>query len=494
MKPIRFKNSQDLNTFIDTLQQQKKITLETNLINDISEGNLAKQFLQASDGNIYLLDDVVNYLNDTNEEEINASTLSFFINTNQSISLPYFESNPIQLLKKQPVTLAEIKRNPELVKQLLVASGLSEFFEFLNPNLFSDLRLPPLKSSEDIEKARELYSEHKLVQKVSDKYNQILNSVQPSPTLFQIPAPLQSSDFLTYIHKDIYHIIQIQEIKLTSQLVNVLTHIENPQEKEKLEQWITTLSENSSHYKKFLELIIDQLKNHAKTTKESQLKYAQMMKDDPDSTKLNAALSAKNEEGKTLLASNERLANLFNVLKPAAAYGTLIGVSLLYLTAACVLAMFIGATLAATPLLLGFALLTLTAVVTIPAVLLMDPLNTLKEIIEDKFDSILEEKNKQHQDVVKDAMALSSDMLFRNLFSQLDPDFISKEVDHSALIQAIDSDLLTISYFELAARIKLELSSTVTVSSRGLFSPKNNQQDISSPVDSSEKIASVARP
>ena len=468
LQPIRFSTAQDLNNFLGHLQALNLITLEDNSIKTTPE--FAQRFVKATDGSIYFLDDVMEYLNDASEEEINASELSFFVGFVPALLLANSDV--------KSVTLAQIKADSTLVEQLHRMDVPPAFISLLNPNLYSDKPFTVLTGKEAIEKAQASLSNKKLSEAVIaahsalDTLDNLMSLVKWSKTA-QIPLQFNSSDILLKLQQDTYKITLMQQIKLKYRLQKELKFTKDFGDRVQLLQWIQTIDSENAAVRRLLSRVIEKLQFHNENVKDARVKYAKMLADDPSSEKLQAEIEAKIKEATELFESIESSESVFAVLKPILLYGTMIALYLLVMAVVLFAPALIMALTATMPL-LGLSLVIIETVsVILLSTLAVDGIIDLGRLIENKLDSVVDEKREQHVKLSEELAELQVDNLFRITFSQNSPEFIINGPEHDAFIEQIENDLLEIDTVEALEASKIEsirtLHQTSKVSDAGLF-------------------------
>ncbi len=451
LQPIRFNTAQDLNDFLGHLQVLNLITLEDGSIKTTPE--FAKQFVKATDGSIYFLNDVMDYLNEASEEEINTSGLSFLVGLIPIVSLPSVEV--------KSVTLAQIKADPNLVEQLHRVEVIPAFISLLNPNLYSDKPFTALVGKEAIAKARASFTNKKLSEAVivANSALSTIDNLMSLVTLLKtssIPLQRNSSDFLLNFHQDTYKITLMQQIKLKYRLQKELKFTKDSGDRKLLLQWIGSLNRDNAAIRQLLSRIMDRLQVHNESIKEARIKYAKMLTDDPSFEKLKAEIEAKTKEAKELFESIENTESVFAVLKPILAYGAMISLYLLLLTAVIVAPALIMALTATMPL-LGLSLVIIeTLSVILLSSLAVEAIIDLGGLIENKLDSVVDEKREQHVKLSKELTELQMDNLFRTVFSQNSTEFIANGSTHDAFIEQIENDLFEIDTLEAEEASKMD--------------------------------------
>ncbi|CEG56134.1 hypothetical protein [Legionella fallonii] len=467
LQPIRFKTAQELNDFLDYLETLNLITLEDGAVKTTPE--LDKQFIKASDGSIYLLNDLLQFLNEASEEEIAASEPSFFIG---NAALIFNTAN------LKPVTLAQLKADPNLIEQLTPVN-LAPIFSSLNPKLYSDDALPSLVGAKNIEEVKKSYNNERLSQlviKASSSFSSLFPSLEtlsaasvgsllPLVSLKKpmlVPFAFKGSDLFPDTLRDIYKITLMQQIKLKYRLLEELEVVPGLEEQQQLKQWIEAIDKENAAIKKLSSTVLEQLEVHTETVKEVQERYAKMLEEDPSGEKLKAEIEAKIKEAKELFDSAKNLEPIFDVLKPILVYSTMVALYVLFLAALIVTLMLTAIWTAPIPL-LG---LTLLAIESIAAPLLAIPLVMgifeLGQLIRNKFDDVLKEKYTKNQELSLEVVSLQVDELFRStvvsLYSQ---EFIDNGPDHDAFVDMLWEDSVDVNTFEAELAEKMPRIATM---------------------------------
>lgn len=452
LMPIRFKNAQDLNAFLSHLQDLELITLENDSVKTTPE--LAKQFIKATDGSIYLINDVLNYLKEASEEEINASKLSFF--TGAVPALSSLRNNVTS------VTLAQIKADSTLVEQLHTTDIPAAFISVLNPNLYSEKPFTVQVGQDAIAKDRASLSNKKLAEAVTaantvmENLDALMGLLKGSTKTSSLPLPYHSSDFLLELQQDTYKITLMQQIKLKYHLQKQLQFMKDFEEKALVLQWIRTIDRENAAMRQLLSNMITMLKTHNDSAKEARVKYEKMLADDPTLEKLKAELEAKSKEAKELFDSIENSEAVLAVLKPILVYGTMIAAYLLLMAAIIVTPALIMALTTTMPL-LGLSLVIIETVsVVLLSALAVDGIFELGQLIENKLDSIVDEKNEQYKKLSEELATLQVDNLFITAYSKNSAEFIENGPGHDAFIEQIESDLFDVDTLEAEGQSKME--------------------------------------
>lgn len=490
LQPIRFQSAEEINKFLIRLQDMGLLTVKDSaiVINALDALQLRKQFLTASDGNLYFINDVAEYLEIASEQELQDVQVSFFIK-NQAVP-GFLEFHPDESVKalctpKKPLTLAQMKEKPHIVNQLNTALEIPPFLDALNPQYYSADFLPKFENTEQLLNAKIALTNAKLKNCI-DKFHEaqeLQNKFKIDNAEHLVPYPLsmlQSFDYMSKMQKDIYKTTLFQQLRLKFHLTDAMRASKNPEEKVILKQWITELKEDIEANKQLLRSVADAANKHTIQTKEILSKYRALLSEDPQLEGLKARIEAKKAEAQGQNESYISWRQLFAILSPLAKYSALITIFSAIFSLAAFIPVALAPVLAFSPLLY----LGLMSLITIGWVLAAYPIAnaviSFTNMLEDKFDSVLTEKNNLSFKLARDAVILNVELQIAENYSQQDLESMV-DVDHHELISELEADLAAVNEMDEQETIKRfhPLPEPSNVSSSGMFATLSRSRSFS---------------
>ena len=491
LEPVRFKNTKDLLSFIDRLYKSGHITLGTKdnqqKITSVSE-QFNTLFLKSRDGSIYLLEDVQQFVQEASDEDIAATKASFVIAKKNKGFLPQIDAL-LQNLKEargddiasskanstiaeedKTVTLAQIKADSGLYAQIERDTSLVSSITMINLTIYSYTEFPSLKTIKDIKAAKEVFDNTNVHRGVKSSISglsigQSIGSIFISlnKLIFTIaeeyPLPKKVSELFQRTNLDILRLALTQEAKLKAHILTQRALSSNQQEIEELNKWISELDKNNEKTKELLQNIKKFLNNQCDKIKTAQTKYKVLTQNPLSPEELlqqKNALLVQAAERKKQLERLEKKEKLYNVLKPIAVYGTLIG-PLLLLAAG-----LLTVTLLFIPVLLPLTVLILTGLVGLTFWFSSD----IQDRIEDKFSLYNERMAIESND---DEALIELNMKFVEYFSPIEKDLELCAMEYRAFVETVEADLQEIALLDASEPLNKKSEVPSTVSSHSLF-------------------------
>jgi hypothetical protein len=449
LQPISFKTPQDITKFLFVLRSSSK----------------RPSILKAEDGNLYLIEDIKQYMSQASEDELNASRITFKNSENN------------------PITLAQIKANLNLIKDLSTISWeTSQYISSWNDKLYSDSTLPSLKTVDEINNAKKSYNNTKVHVSIGHSKAvipllQIASNLSKILTGVEVPNSLRSADFINSMQKDFLKITLIQEAKLKHHLLNQIKGLANQQDVDAINQWIKEIEENNSKTKELLQIVLDSLKNHQRITNAARLKYSQLSE---SIIKENEAkIQELKKEEATQLELIDKLEKRERVLHRPTVNGIFFGVPILVIAA-----LSVSVSLIVTPFIGLVAAVVAVGLSAGIAFLFTESLISLYRTLFQKIDLsfLVSSDIKKLEGMENQRSTLQKDVFFWNEYNKLDAQFRVTGGNHDALIGALESDLKEIEVFgkQLEAPTATQEPKATSISALSMF--KNPEESVTAPV------------
>lgn len=499
LQAIDFKTAADVKGVLDRLVKSKAIELIKQDGKTRIRCIQPNYLLKASDGEIYLLTDVQNYIETASKEDIADSTITF------------------ETTGAEKFTLAQIKikADESIINRLRGADEAWEYIKHCNPLWYSDLSLPSLETVEDIEGNKTLYDNSTLNSclissqpnsswaKLKADQEQLQTNllcykiIQSAETLVKtsaklkppkLPELLNSSDFITTMHKDFLKVTVLQGIEIKRHLLrkrNEIVGLDKIEEalaneakitqrkmrqiclKETktlseveqakvtlLTQWIEDIYCINSAANKNLNETLASLKNHNDKIKSIKSKYSQLKQKNTSLDDIQKNIETLNQNAEALRESISRW-ELLSLLKPMAFYFIVSLPPLLIVGALLTIALLVH------PIVAVLVTATLAAVFTTTFKVMPNSLfikiakayESITKAIEDGFDYPLKNKRSELEKAEKTLQNLQNDWVHLKLHEEGDDklkEFLlaTPEVNHDALIEALVSNLKEIDIVE----------------------------------------------
>ena len=265
LQAIHFEKAQDITNFIDRLVTSDAIEIDKKKSRiSIKKTNY---LLQASDDNVYFLDDIRRYIEVASDEDIAASTLTIVTKGNLR------------------VTLAQLKADKRLIDTLSPPLNIWEFIQQWNVNCYSDFSaLERMRTDDDIHQAKMTYDNHKWHDVVT--FNKTSSSlairshIANEELRFQMMlAPTDKTLFsnlfvMSTMHKDFLTVTLLQESKIKQHLLNATKFTEGKFAKEALREWIEAIERHNITARDVLQVMIKACDEISKMVEDANAKYA----------------------------------------------------------------------------------------------------------------------------------------------------------------------------------------------------------------------------
>lgn len=435
LEPLHFSNVQDFNQLIAHLQELNLIHIHTQdnqqKITSASFQELKKHCFKSSENDIYLLEDIIKYLQETDEKDIRASRIAFITKDDRLI------------------TLKQIKADANLLSQLQQPTEMIKFLQVLNLNQYAYVSLPPINTTYEITKTKQFFDNSELFFSIAMQNNSLgllismLSYTQAIASLsihqiITLPKALHYTDSIKFTIA-LLEITLKQQIKLKSAILE--KRAESKQDNlDELNKWIKEINENIAKINLFNQQLLAYCIQYIELAETLKSRFKLITTNDPTLEKTRKALAKLTAEIKRI-HRNE-------LLKSMAVYSVLIGLPLLLLaTVSIVIYLFLPLTfMMIIPLLLGISLLTLLLTPFIDS--LNESISKLYNILDNTFTLLF---SAQEHSVIKlqnQVNQLQNDIIIAEGFPK-----ISKELYESATLCHSLIPLLTAS---LAETIKID--------------------------------------
>ncbi|WED42686.1 hypothetical protein [Legionella cardiaca] len=481
--PIHFEEAKDVITFLETLEKSGAIEIRKQ---DLKPQIIVKEkhhLLKGNDGNIYFLKDILNYLEQASSEDLATSKITF-------------------PSAKGPISLKQLKDDFSIAEHLMGFQEGWSYIEKWNLNIYSELQLPSLTTTEEIKRARSIYDNSKLYALINTTMfgltvqETILSSAQAllllvNQTPLQVPLPNSAADFISTLSKDFLKATAIQENKIKHHLLNEIKKTTNQDDVEELTKWVKAIDDNNAKIQEVLKKLKQLLKNHRDVIDKAKAHYTQLMEEGVTVEERTKKLEMLNTESAALRESIIQQENMLNWLKPVAVYGIFTLVPFLV----AFIITFVTISLA-TPFVALFILSTVLFSMTAASLLLLTPwgdkiadgIVSVKRSIEDKVDSFADGKRAELRAVATQIAEVGADLYF--LQTYVDENFRGVDRGHNALINALEADLQEMDTFEKSLKKMRQepVLSSHPVSPISMFN-RTREQPASSPVSTAPEYS-----
>lgn len=416
LQPISFKTAHDITQFLVVVRSKSS----------------SPSILKATDGNLYLVQDLKKYIDQASAEELGASSITFKSKGSDNKS----------------ITLAQIKENLDLIQTLEPIDWVnSQFISKWNDKLYADVPFPALNTTEEINQAKKLYDNTSITAgtKLSSsmlQFGQDFTEFAQKLSDIPIVTPIKLTDVINSMQKDFLKITLIQEAKLKLHLLNQRSNLTNQKDIDSVNQWIKEIEENNANTKELLKKIIAFLKHHQTRAKAAKAKYLQF---NPETMKGSKArldeLKEKEQKQQRLvdkLVERERI--LRNVVANVLFFG---------LPAVVIIALIVIPAVFASPL-IGLGVMALVLGLSAGAIALFaEKIASFYSTLPHKFNfSLGKSEAEQLEQMSIERNRLAKDVYFWNEYNKLDPELREMGGKDDALIEALETDLREIKTFE----------------------------------------------
>lgn len=259
LQAVRFKTREEAHHFI-----QKYVSLRTidkhSKIPNITKP--FKNFIISTEGFVYFLNDIKNYLTCASEKELKDSNIRFKASDNEIISLSQ--------LKNQSSLFDKIK--PSLNTYLLLTK--------VNLNLFQSKSLPSLNSMKDINEALIQFNT-KDFHDLTRRHLSEIELIKYSLNRTSLERFYSHFKYITSLHKDLLKLTILEEDKLKNHLSNELTKLSNQEEITAVNDWIATIVQNREETLKYFQELSDCLSDIQTFIADKKLRYQRIADNDP---------------------------------------------------------------------------------------------------------------------------------------------------------------------------------------------------------------------
>lgn len=448
LQPIQFNTAQDITNFLNHLVEIKAIQLnddKTPHILFIDKNCLLKD----KNGMLYLSETVKNYVNNHSIEELNNSTITF--------------------LNKDGVTvsLSAIKNDPDLMTTLFSFIDM-DYISGWNLNWYSELQVPPLRTGEQIDKAKKIYDNRQLHKSISTS-NYLLSDIPSMAKLAKNSLlALNPNNLISKMQKDFLRITLLQENKMKKHLINEKTKLTNENDIKKIDEWIQELDNNRLETKELLESVLSIAKITRKKITKTQVIINSMREANlPIEDKSNEFQQA-NKKRSDLFESISNWEKFFTVLAPTLLWTGIV------LTLAIPFAALIVSMLFAPPF---FSLIVpLLFIVGGFTVILFneeigEAISSIDNALKTKLDSLLDNKLAELSELENQCNKLTSDNFLYQYHNNNQENLLTKYDD---LIMGLESDIAELNEPPQPAStvfVRKNASTTGKASNVSLFKP-----------------------
>lgn len=425
LQAVRFKTPNDIELFINRLKQLGCITIANkegkSFVSCVEQFN--NLFIVATNGDTYFVPDLQTFIRKTPKDKLALSSVRFTLGENKVVSL------------------AEIKVNESLIKQVKVTSGFASFLMALNLSYFP-LNVPAsIETISDVQHIAAVFDNKSLsdlllyntkLMLLKKNFLSFVKVQRKESEAIILPLPLPLADIFKRMDMDLLKSNLIQEEQLKKYLLAQLKQLKNKDACDELQRLIAKIDDNREKTIKFLQLFSGFLKKQNALIEAANIKYRQITRDDPDledCTQLLSELSTQKEKQSRIL---NRKTSLFNILRPLTVWGGLIGLPISVLIG-IVATMAFWAPVHLIPFLVVIGVAT--------AVLMTVFFNKLKNAL-DSFFSVYEEQKhlKNTTDHITD---LENELQFAQEYSSIKASLVTCFYDYSIMICDLESELNT---------------------------------------------------